>query len=96
LIIAPGPIQGTEGFERLSGLKDVKDFDLNQASSAMRRLGTIEDIGNMALYLCSPVAKYISGETIVVDGATSINRPPFIPKQIYQQFIRKPKTNSKL
>jgi 3-oxoacyl-[acyl-carrier protein] reductase len=33
-----------------------------------RRLGTVEDIGNTALFLATDEAGYITGQTIVVDG----------------------------
>lgn len=34
----------------------------------MRRLGTPEDIAGAVLYLASPLAGYVTGQTIVVDG----------------------------
>jgi 3-oxoacyl-[acyl-carrier protein] reductase len=38
------------------------------ASIPLRRLGTVEDIGNAALFLATDEAAYITGQTIVVDG----------------------------
>ncbi|MEH6527083.1 MAG: SDR family oxidoreductase [Sneathiella sp.] len=37
-------------------------------SIPMRRLGTPEDIAGAVLYLASPLASYVTGQTIVVDG----------------------------
>ena len=34
----------------------------------MKRFGTAEDVSNAVLFLSSPLAKYISGVTIPVDG----------------------------
>ena len=34
----------------------------------MKRFGTVEDIGNAALFLASPASDYITGEVIFVDG----------------------------
>jgi NAD(P)-dependent dehydrogenase (short-subunit alcohol dehydrogenase family) len=38
----------------------------------LRRLGEPEDIGWAAVYLCSPQAKFITGQELVVDGGASI------------------------
>jgi len=38
------------------------------ASIPLRRLGSVEDIGNAALFLATDEAAYITGQTIVVDG----------------------------
>ncbi|WP_159711633.1 SDR family oxidoreductase, partial [Geminicoccus flavidas] len=34
----------------------------------MNRLGTPEDIGWTAVFLASPAAAYVTGQTLVVDG----------------------------
>src|SRR5262249_10866608 len=39
-----------------------------EASIPLRKLGTVEDIGNAALFLATDEAGYITGQTIVVDG----------------------------
>jgi 3-oxoacyl-[acyl-carrier protein] reductase len=39
-----------------------------EAMIPQRRLGTVEDIGNTALFLATDEAGYITGQTIVVDG----------------------------
>jgi NAD(P)-dependent dehydrogenase (short-subunit alcohol dehydrogenase family) len=38
----------------------------------MQRLGTSEEIGWAVVYLCSPSADFITGQSIVVDGGASI------------------------
>ena len=38
------------------------------ASIPLRKLGTVEDIGNAALFLATDEAAYITGQTIIVDG----------------------------
>ena len=35
---------------------------------AVKRLGRMEDLANMALFLCSDEASFITGQTILVDG----------------------------
>ena len=37
-----------------------------------KRLGTPEDIGQAATFLCSPAADYITGTSILVDGGYSL------------------------
>lgn len=38
------------------------------ASTPLKKLGVVEDIGNAALFLASKEANYITGQTIIVDG----------------------------
>jgi 3-oxoacyl-[acyl-carrier protein] reductase len=61
--VMPGNII-TEG---LAGLGD--DYLKTMAASIpLKRLGTVEDIGNAALYFASKEAAYVTGQTIIVDG----------------------------
>ncbi len=36
------------------------------------RLGTIDEVGALAAFLCSPVAGYITGQEVVIDGGNTI------------------------
>jgi peroxisomal 2,4-dienoyl-CoA reductase len=64
--IAPGPIY-TEGADR--NLWSNKAFhDMIERGVPLGRLGSAEDIANMAIYLASPAGDYITGATFVVDG----------------------------
>lgn len=67
--IVPGPIEGTEGVKRLGG----------EASAVKRamaiplgRYGQVEEIGHAAAFLASPLAAYITGTALVVDGGQSL------------------------
>ena len=63
--IAPGLVADTEGARRLvSG--PAQDRVCHTAP--LRRLGAIQDISDAALFLCSDLASYITGVTLVVDG----------------------------
>jgi len=42
------------------------------ARTPLQRWGTPEDVANGVLYLCSPVAGFVTGSTLVVDGGYSI------------------------
>jgi 2,4-dienoyl-CoA reductase [(3E)-enoyl-CoA-producing], peroxisomal len=63
--IAPGPIAGTEGVQRLTS-------EQSRASAVrtcpLGRMGTTDDIAHAALFLVSDAAAYVNGVTLVVDG----------------------------
>lgn len=67
--IAPGPIEGTEGMRKLSTPEATKQL-VN--AIPLRRMGTVEDIGQAAVFLASPLASYISGTLLVVDGGQNL------------------------
>lgn len=43
-----------------------------------RRMGTESEVGAAVVFLLSPAARYISGETVRVDGASSLYRHAFV------------------
>lgn len=63
--VAPGPIAGTEGLERL-----VPNIDDCIKKVPLQRLGTTRDIAEATVYLFSPAASYVTGTVLVVDGAS--------------------------
>ena len=67
--IAPGPIEGTEGMRRLApgGLTDQL-----RRLIPLGRLGTPDDIGQLSVFLASPLATYITGTLIVADGGQNL------------------------
>lgn len=51
----------------------IENFgDKLAAALPTKRLGEPEDIANMALFLCSDLASWITGETYVVDGGAGV------------------------
>jgi len=68
-IIAPGPIAGTEGMDRLS--KSHKN-DPTGATSGKRiplgRWGKVKEIADATVYLFSDAGNYVTGDKLVVDG----------------------------
>lgn len=63
--IAPGYIGDTEGTSRLAG---GPVLDAVMATTPLGRLGTTDDIGHAAVFLSSPLASFITGTVMVVDG----------------------------
>ncbi|MCE9687737.1 SDR family oxidoreductase [Shewanella sp. AS16] len=68
--IVPGPIAGTEGFNRLA---PGEKLQAQVAQSVpLKRNGTGDDIANAALFLASDLASYITGAVVPVDGGWSL------------------------
>ncbi|MFP8890453.1 SDR family NAD(P)-dependent oxidoreductase [Natrialbaceae archaeon A-CW2] len=67
--IAPGLI-ATEGVESQMGIS-VGSIDLEEVD---RQIGIPDEIATVAQFLASPAARYILGETIVVEGVPRIAR----------------------
>jgi len=83
--IAPGPIGDTEGMRRLAPL----GADRRIAQEVpLRRLGAVQDIAWAALFLVSEAAAYVTGEILVVDGGQWLVKPPFVPRQIWEELER--------
>jgi len=73
--IVPGPTDGTEGLKRLS---DPAQLDQFISSVPLRRLGTADEIGQVAVFLASPLASYVTGCVVVCDGGVNlIGSAPF-------------------
>jgi 2,4-dienoyl-CoA reductase [(3E)-enoyl-CoA-producing], peroxisomal len=66
--IAPGSIGGTEGVRRFSDAVTGGD---DRPKNPLGLEGHGSDIAHLTLFLCSPMARFISGQVIAVDGAGS-------------------------
>ena len=65
--VMPGNIR-TEGLDGL-GAEYIASME---ASIPQRRLGSVADIGNAALFFASEEAAYITGQTLVIDGGQTL------------------------
>jgi 3-oxoacyl-[acyl-carrier protein] reductase len=66
--ISPGPIYIEGG--AWHGIKD-NYFDLyerDRLAHPGERLGSAEEVANVAVFVCSPAASWVNGENVVVDG----------------------------
>lgn len=67
--IIPGPIEGTEGVRRLV---PAGSADLLRKAIPLGRFGNTDDIGQLSVFLASPLASYITGAVIVADGGQNL------------------------
>ncbi len=68
--ITPGPIDETEGMRRLS--PDEASRKRVMEAVPLNRYGKAEEIGDLALFLCSPAASFITGAVVLCDGGLSL------------------------
>ena len=45
-----------------------------EAQAALKRVGSVDELKGVALFLASPASSYITGQTIVVDGGSSFKK----------------------
>lgn len=76
--IAPGPIAGTEGMARLTPTPEA--VAAVTRSIPLQCFGSLEDISNAALWLCSEQARYITGIVLPVDGGLTLNGSLAMPQ----------------
>ena len=75
----------TSAEERSKTLARVQELSLIHISrrSPAGRLGRLHELGWAATWLCSPFAAFVTGHTLVVDGANWLRRdfvmPEFVP-----------------
>jgi NAD(P)-dependent dehydrogenase (short-subunit alcohol dehydrogenase family) len=68
--IAPGPIEGTEGMDRLS--PSMPDKDALTGRLPLQCYGSKDDVAGCAMFLSSPLAKFITGTVLTVDGGSRL------------------------
>ena len=70
--ITPGPTDDTEGMRRLAPTPEVRGKI--EGNVPLRRFGTKDELADLALFLCSDAAAYITGAVYVCDGGQSLVR----------------------
>ena len=70
--VTPGPIEGTEGMERLAPTPEAKARSARGVP--LGRMGTVDDVADVCLFLGSDMARYVSGAIIPVDGGLTAGR----------------------
>lgn len=73
--IAPGPIERTGGASKLWESEEAAKRTLK--SVPLGRLGTPEEIAELASFIMSEKAAYMNGEIVALDGGQWLNKFPF-------------------
>ena len=101
--VAPGPIAGTAGLSKLSGSSGPAapgggGDDIAAAIASLvplGRLGSAWDIAMACVWLSSPGSRFASGDTLVVDGAAWLWRPPAVPREVVAEVSRRVEAGSR-
>lgn len=73
--VAPGPIERTGGADKLWESEEQAKRTLD--SVPLKRLGTPEEVADLAAFMLSDKAGYLNGECITLDGGQWLNQHPF-------------------
>ena len=92
--IAPGPIQDTPGTTKLAPGMSADDVSgMLGEGVPLGRMGEAEEIGHAAVYLST--AKYVTGDTLIVDGGEWLYKPPLVPRDMVASLSRKVEAKSR-
>jgi enoyl-[acyl-carrier protein] reductase III len=72
-----GGLIDSDSLEYFYGIPGMAPMSTVLSKIPKRRPGTVQEVAGTVLFLLSPTAEYITGQTIVVDGGLSIVAPPF-------------------
>lgn len=68
-VVAPGSIEFPDGYWDTERLRDPHSYETMRSAMPFGRLGTPEEVAAAVVFLASPRASWITGATLVVDGA---------------------------
>jgi NAD(P)-dependent dehydrogenase (short-subunit alcohol dehydrogenase family) len=69
-VIAPGPLDTDFNKQLFRNMPQVKDFIAQQ--SALGRIGMVDDIAGVTLFLCSDAGRWVTGQRIEISGGMSL------------------------
>ena len=71
--VCPGTVDTPSLLDRMKATGDIDTERMKfEARQPMKRLGTPEEIANLAVYLASDESKFMTGQTLTVDGGITI------------------------
>jgi NAD(P)-dependent dehydrogenase (short-subunit alcohol dehydrogenase family) len=74
-VVTPGPVDDTEGMRRLAPTEEIRTRIAD--SIPLRRFATKDEIADLALFLSTDAAAYITGAIFVCDGGQSLTGSSF-------------------
>ncbi len=69
--VSPG-IVATDALKHFSALRGSNVLDTLTTATSAGRLATSDDVADVVAFLCSPAAAMIRGQTIVIDGGSTL------------------------
>ena len=82
--LAPGPVETPTIAEYYMEHPEVKEQRLK--AIPLKRIATTRDIANVALFLASDASAYVSGQTILINGALATFVTPELIKELGKRF----------
>lgn len=84
-MIAPGPVKDTEGVRRLIQHEEIRDHMM--AIMPIARMADGAEIGALAAFLLSPMASYINGIVVPIDGGLHLVNPGLLPPMAHKMPV---------
>jgi NAD(P)-dependent dehydrogenase (short-subunit alcohol dehydrogenase family) len=85
--VAPGIIESSGLSQYPKPVQDM--FDEARKAIPLGRFGTVEDVANSVCFLASPLAAYITGVSLYVDGAQHLNYDKMGLARVLRSFMGK-------
>lgn len=86
--VAPGPIQGTAGMSKLAPGSEADMEAAVVETIPAGRMGRKADIALACVYLASSAGSFVSGHVMVVDGASWMWKPAYVPRETVSSVSR--------
>ena len=73
--VAPGPIPTDYAWDMLNPTENSSVGATQSDQIPMGRMGTVEELANLTIFLLSDACRYLTGQTIAMDGAQMLAGP---------------------
>lgn len=73
--VAPGPFPTEGAWEKLNPIPDTQSSATNSKTVPLRRFGELPELCNLVTFLLSDGCKYLTGQTIAIDGGQHLAGP---------------------